>query len=214
MGRRAAKRRHKAKLRRSGRLSDPERRAIKAKHSAEELCSSGWASLDEDALQDYADNAATDNDPTALLDEMEVTRRLCGLNVGVIDGLVSALPTQHQPSDVDTIYSELPSATLLDTLPGEQDHLDRLRKRRLRKRSSKRNRKRTKKQKLVEGSGMACHSPIVWMKASVTSDSSQCRDVSTDATSSRALTDSDSPILDDIIMLESAEGDRDSCKYQ
>ena len=188
---------------RSGRRSDPEhfnscRRRNKDIIDDEH---SGWDSLDERVLLDYMDNVAKNNP----LDEMEVVQKLSTLNVSAMVELPEIIT-----SDVDTVYSELPSATLLDSsYPGNVE------KRYCRKRFSKRNRKRTKKVKMLsfEHQQVVDHliekhkKPVInWCKQSsvLTDDSQTATKSKISDTSSRGLTDSDSPTVDDIIMLESS----------
>ena len=238
MGRRAVRRRRRFKAqKRTGRCSDPEDHNYVKNTNKTEIIdedNSGWDSLDDQTLLDYAENAAI-NDPSTLVDEMEVTKRLSGLNVSAI---VELPESSIVTSDVETVFSELPSTILLDD-PGERETLTRLEERYCRKRGSKRNRKRTKKVKILppeleEGESMAERvggkyrratyvsklrfNPISWCKQSsvLTDDSQQGLTTEPDHTtglvgpsdtSSRALTESDSPTVDDIIMLDEAGGE-------
>ena len=206
MGRRATRRRHKKRYnQRKNCYSDPD-----DLHVSQTMGEGGtrvrWESLDDLALLDYADNAAT-TDPATLRNEMEVTRRLSCLNVSM------AACTDLWPSDVETVCSECPlpwAATLPSNLPGELVPLDRLKERHCRKRTSKRSRKRTKKPKPTHLPPLFDEKrPTQWVRPTTSGnnprvgvaggcDSHNCSDVS-----SRALTDSDSLVLDDIIMLES-----------
>lgn len=203
MGRRSRRRRVKAK-KRSERRSDPEhfnsRRRYRDNKEIIDDERSGWDSLDERTLLDYMDNVTK-------YDEMEVTQKLSGLNV-------SAFIEQPEvvTSDVDTIYSELPSATILDS--SCHGNVER---RYCRKRFSKRNRKRTKKlktlslehQQVVDYLFKKHKKPRNFIKeSSLIVDDGQSvimnDKVKVSDTSSRGLTDSDSPIIDDIVMLESS----------
>lgn len=183
-----------------------------------------WESLDDLALLDYSNNAAY-NDASTMNDEMEVTKRLSSLNVSAVsccgaDHICTAVMT----SDVETIYSEFPPfATLADNLPGELVPSERLKERQMRKRSSRRSRKRTKKARNTckcpcpEETVATRHrksilEPINWVRSTVGDDNQSnscsecCECYHSSDLSSRALTESDTPILDDIIMIED-EGD-------
>lgn len=226
MGRRATRRRHKKKYNsQKSCYSDPESIHGSQINEKEMIRRERCESLDDLALIDYATNAAS-NDPSTVRDEMDVTRRLSSLNV-----------CDLMTSDVETIYSEFPpSATLVDNLPGEFVPLERLKERQYRKRSSKRNRKRTKKAKaLLPGSEESMSipvgkhrrpshasrqrfNPIAWVrstgepvhKCSPGNEHLETARYYSDA-SSRALTDSDeSPILDDIIMVDSGQDDEET----
>ncbi len=202
MGRRATRRRHKKRYNQQKNCySDQD--DLHVSQTTTEVGT--WESLDDLALLDYANNAAT-TDPATLRDEIEVTRRLSCLNVSM------AACNDLWPSDVETVCSECPPAwaTLPSNLPGELVPLDRLKERHCRKRTSKRSRKRTKKPKPTHLPPLFDDKkPTQWVRPSTSGnnpggvavggcDSHQCSDVS-----SRALTDSDSLVLDDIIMLES-----------
>ena len=240
MGRRAARRRHRRKYKaRQSYHSDPEDRH-KPQESSNRKTSRNekWGSFDDLIALDYAENVTRD-DYSPVCDEIEVAKRLSSLNVSVMscgndplmlpDGVVVT-------SDVDTIYSELPSATHIDNLPGELVPLDRLKERQCRKRSSKRNRKRMKKAKALppgccsaEDAMAFCigkhkrssyasklrFNPIAWVHPVGESTNKHSggqpeAPVLSDNASSRALTDSDSPIVDDIIMIDSDEyGERE-----
>ncbi len=231
MGRRATRRRHRKQYNKQYTYySDPDK-SCEPKHSDNDSRKDKWDSLDELALTDYANNAAC-NDPATVRDEMEVTRRLSGLNVSVVScgHDLTRDPCAVMTSDVETICSEFPpSATLLDNLPGDFVPMDRLKERQLRKRSCKRNRKRTKKLKADETLSAAIskhrksshaskfrYNPIAWVQPSDESSQIQFGTEQSDVyhycsdDSSRSFTDSESPILDDIIMIGSGQEDDDT----
>ena len=232
MGRRATRRRHKKKYnKRHSYHSEPEE-FREPKTSDNDSRQEKWDSLDELALTDYANNAAC-NDPATVRDEMEVTRRLSSLNVSVVScgNELTNDPCAIMTSDVETICSEFPpSATLVDSLPGDFFPLDRLKERQLRKRSCKRNRKRTKKAKALPSTEEGKHkrsfhvsskvkfNPIAWVQPSdeqpsmkfLGSELSEIHQQCSDYTSSRSLTGSESPTLDDIIMIGSGPEEDDT----
>lgn len=225
MGRRATRRRHKKKHAKHNIKkchSDPEE--LRECRDGNTVVGDKCDSVDDLALLDYYNNAVSCND------EMEVTKRLSSLNVSTVsccgaDHFCSTVMT----SDVETIYSEFPPfpATFTDSnLPGEIVPSERLKERQMRKRSSKRSRKRTKKPRstckcsLPDETNSRHRKPILepinWVQSSTVPQTtgadqsslshSECCDcnLSSDL-SSRALTESDTPILDDIIMTEHQE---------
>lgn len=209
MGRKTCRRKRRTKTKRSsGRSSDPEHKTkpVNDKNAIIDDDQSCWDSLDELALADYTDNVGKYD--STFKDEMDMAMRLSFLNV-------SSENVNLPEESIATSDTELPQS--------EQRYS--------RKRISKRNRKRTKKFKAdpnldsYMGSGEGCRTrrvsgglsklcTITWMK-SMTDQSVLMTDDSqtggggghfdtSDDTSSRGLTESDSPIIDDIIMIDNA----------
>lgn len=135
MGKKSRRKKLRKKInKRSDRRSDSE---MPQDRVSDGSCG-GWTSLDEQALLDYAENAAQHSTTP---EELEVTRRLGSLNVSMIPccsdpSLLPILAPKNGLVSKRDLYSEFPCATLLDCLPGE--NVQRWEKRQCRKRVSRR----------------------------------------------------------------------------